>query len=111
MTAVRECLNRQRPFGKFDRQADMASKFGLNPDPAVTIDRKREAQPFRSKCDGFLPLSRHLSTVPGEDAEPHGNDVRKPKNHFETSQSDAFAASGFRLAPDIFGLTAESGIK
>ena len=45
----------------------------------------------------------------GDDSKPHGNDVRERKNHFETSQSDAFAASGFRLAPDIFVLTAESG--
>ena len=31
----------------------------MNPDSAVVIDRKRKAQPFRSKVDGFLPLSRH----------------------------------------------------
>jgi hypothetical protein len=48
--------------------------------------------------------------VLGDDTKPHRNDVREGKNRFETSQSDAFAASGFRLAPDIFGLTAESGL-
>ena len=29
LVAVRECLNRQRPFGKTDWQAEMASMFGL----------------------------------------------------------------------------------
>lgn len=29
LAAVRECLNRQRPFGKLDWQAEMASRFGL----------------------------------------------------------------------------------
>jgi len=48
--------------------------------------------------------------VLGEDTKPHINDVRECKNDFEISQSDAFAASGFRLASDIFGLTAESGL-
>ena len=75
----------------------------LNPDSAVAIDRKREAQPFRSQVDGFLPLTRHRLTVPGEDTKRHRYDVRECKNDFETSQSDAFAASGFRLASDIFG--------
>src|SRR5262245_24373448 len=80
------------------------------PNSAVAIDRKGEAQPFRSKVDGFLPLSRHRSAVLGEDTKPHANDVRERKNDFEISQSESFAASGFRLASDIFGLTAESGI-
>src|SRR5215510_11876788 len=78
------------------------------PDSAVAIDRKREVDSFRSQVDGFLPLSRHRSTVLREDTKPHRNDVRECKNDFETSQSDAFAASGFRLASDILGLTAES---
>src|SRR5439155_23977678 len=29
LAAVRECLNRQRPFGKLDWQAEIASRFGL----------------------------------------------------------------------------------
>jgi hypothetical protein len=57
------------------KQLVMAS----NPDSAVEIDRKREAQPFRSEVDGFLPLSRHRSAVLGGDAKPHGNDVRERK--------------------------------
>jgi hypothetical protein len=28
------------------------------PDCAVALDRKREAHPFRSKVDGFLPVRR-----------------------------------------------------
>src|SRR5262245_40819633 len=35
----------------------------------------------------------------------------RAQNDFATSQSDAFAASGFRLALGKFGLTAESGPK
>ena len=51
----------------------------INPDSAVAIDKKREAQPFRSEVDGFLPLSRHRSAVLRRDVEPHSNDVRKRK--------------------------------
>jgi hypothetical protein len=51
----------------------------FNPDSAVAIDKKREAQPFRSEVDGFLPLSRHRSAVLRGDVEPHSNDVRKRK--------------------------------
>jgi len=69
----------------------------MNPDFAVAIARKREAQPFSSKDDEFLPLSRHRSAVLGEDIKAHCDDVRECKNDFETSQSDAFAASGLRL--------------
>ena len=46
---------------------------------AVAIDRKLEAQPLRSEVDGFLLLSRHRSTVLGEDTKPHSNDVRERK--------------------------------
>src|SRR5262249_54915508 len=53
--------------------------------------------------DGFLPLTRHRLTVLGEDTKPYSNDMRECQNDSATSQSDAFAASGFRLAPDIFG--------
>ncbi len=49
------------------------------PDSAVAIDKKREAQPFRSEVDGFLPLSRHRSAVHRGDIESHSNDVRKRK--------------------------------
>ena len=37
--------------------------YCFNPDSAVAIDRKREAQSFRSEVDGLLPLSRHRSAV------------------------------------------------
>ena len=30
VATIRECLNRQRPFGQSEWQAEMASKFGLN---------------------------------------------------------------------------------
>jgi hypothetical protein len=48
----------------------------LNPDSAVAIDRKREAQPFRSEVDRFLPLSKHRSAVLRGDIKPYSNDVR-----------------------------------
>jgi hypothetical protein len=52
----------------------------MNPDSAVAIDRKREAQSFRSEVDGFLPLSRHRSAVlRGGGFKPHRNDVRERK--------------------------------
>ena len=43
------------------------------------VDGKREAEPFRSEVDGFLPLSRHQSAVLREGVKPHSNDVRERK--------------------------------
>jgi hypothetical protein len=51
----------------------------MNPDCEFVIDRKREAQSFRSEVDGFLPLSRYRSGVLPGDVEPHRNDVRERK--------------------------------
>jgi hypothetical protein len=51
----------------------------FNPDSAVAIDRKREAQSFRSKVDGFMPLSRHRSAVLREDVELDRNGFRERK--------------------------------
>src|SRR5262245_14906981 len=55
----------------------------FQPDSAGAIYRKREAQPFRSKIDGFLPLSRHRSAVLREEVEPRSNDVRECKMTLE----------------------------
>jgi hypothetical protein len=52
---------------------------GFNLDSAVAIDRKREAQPFRSQVDGFVPLSRHRSAVLRADVELDRNELREPK--------------------------------
>src|SRR5262245_33856646 len=41
--------------------------------------QRREAQPFRSEVDGFLPLSRHRSAVLRGEVKPHSNDVRERK--------------------------------
>jgi hypothetical protein len=49
----------------------------LNPDSAVAIDRKREAQSFRSEVDGFVPLSRYRSAVMRGDVELERNDLRE----------------------------------
>src|SRR5512145_3214579 len=51
----------------------------FNPDSAVALDMKREAQPFRSKVDGFLPLSRHRATVLPRHVKARNNEVRKRK--------------------------------
>ena len=59
--------------------------------------------------DSAVAIGGHRSTVLGEDTKLHSNNVRECKNDFATSPSDAFAAPGLHLAPDIFGLTAESG--
>jgi len=62
------------------RRTPPAAFFGepesFNPDSAVAIDKKREAQPFRSEVDGFLPLSKHRSAVFGGGIKPYRNDVR-----------------------------------
>ncbi|HVH91530.1 MAG TPA: hypothetical protein VM783_09105, partial [Candidatus Acidoferrum sp.] len=71
--------------------------------------QRREAQPFRSEVDGYLPRDRHRSAVLRGQVKPHSNDVRERKMTLK-SQSDAFAAPGLHLASGIFGLTAESGL-
>jgi hypothetical protein len=45
----------------------------------IQFDGKREAQPFRSKVDGFVPLSGHRSAVLRADLELDRNDLREPK--------------------------------
>jgi len=51
----------------------------LNPDSAVAIDGKREARSLRSEVDGFVPLSKHRSSVLRRDVEFHRNDLTKAK--------------------------------
>ena len=41
--------------------------------------QRREAQPFRSEVDGFLPLSRHRSAVLRGEVKPHSNEVLERK--------------------------------
>ena len=83
----------------------------LIPDSAVAIDKKREAQPFRSEVDGFLPLSRHRSAVLRGDVEPHRQRRAKAQNDFETSQSDAFAAPGFHRASGNCGIRVNKTVR
>ena len=83
----------------------------LNPDSAVAIDRNREAQPFRSKVDGFVPLSRHRSAVLRADVEVDRNDLRDPKKVLETTESDAFAAPGSHLASSLLVELRNPGLK
>src|SRR5262249_7717856 len=77
-------------------------------DSAVAIDRKREAQPFRSKVDGFLALSRHRSAVAGGDFKLHRNNVREHKLLCNFTVGRLRCS---RIPPHsryFFGLTAES---
>ncbi|HUK31201.1 MAG TPA: ATP-binding cassette domain-containing protein [Candidatus Acidoferrum sp.] len=51
----------------------------FNPDSAVAIHGKREAQSFRSKVDGLAPLSKQRSAVLRRDVEFHRNDLTNAK--------------------------------
>jgi hypothetical protein len=68
----------------------------LNPDSAVAIDRNRESQSFRSKVDGFVPLSRHRSAVLRADVELDRNGLREPK---KTLQLQSRTPSLLQIAP------------
>jgi hypothetical protein len=49
---------------KLSRMVDEVFSAGsLKPDSAVALSRKREVEPFRSKVDGLLPLSKRRSAV------------------------------------------------
>jgi hypothetical protein len=84
--------------------------FRLKPDSAVALNRKRQAQPFGSKVDGFLPLSKHRAQVLRRNVKACNNKVRKRKSDFEILRLDAFATPGFHLACRLLSLTAESGL-
>jgi hypothetical protein len=49
----------------------------FNPDSAVALSRKREAEPFRSKVDGFPLLSKHRSAVLEWNVKARESEVRK----------------------------------
>jgi len=83
----------------------------LNPDSAVAVDRKREAEPFHSKVDGLLPLSSYRSALVWWQVHLDSNEVPERKNDFEIAKSDAFAIPGFCLACGLIGLIVESGLK
>jgi hypothetical protein len=51
----------------------------IEPDSAVAIDSKREAQSFRSEDDEFVPLSRHRSAVLRGNVELDRNNLRERK--------------------------------
>jgi hypothetical protein len=79
----------------------------LNPDSAVANNKTREAQPFRSEVDGFLPLSRHRSALLRGDVEPHSNDVRKRKMTLKLHSRTPSLLQDSTSLP----ATAESGLK
>jgi hypothetical protein len=53
--------------------------IAIEPGFRSVVERRREAQSFRSEVDGVLPLRRHRSAVLGGDDKPHRNDVRERK--------------------------------
>jgi hypothetical protein len=53
LAAVRECLNRQRPFGKLDWQAEIASRFGLG---STLRPRGRPRSEKKSSLSSTLPF-------------------------------------------------------
>ena len=60
--------------------------------PYRSWDRqRREAQPFHSEVDGFLPLSRHRSAVLRGETKPHSNDVREHKMTLKIHSRTPFA--------------------
>src|SRR5918994_2103812 len=83
----------------------------LNPDSAVAIGQEVRGTilPQRSRwvC---ASEQRSLSGASRDCLSLIATSCESVK-HFETSQSDAFAAPGSHLASGIFGSTAESGIK
>jgi hypothetical protein len=94
LNRAEEIAQRTVPMTAFDA-VHVASLTTFNPDAAVARDGKRDAQPFRSKVDGLLPLSRHRATVLPRNVKARNNEVRKRKM---TLQLDAFATPGFHLA-------------
>ena len=103
----------EKPRGRFDQAASLeerveSSTFKIQPGFRSWDRQRREAQPFRSEGDGFLPLSRLRSAVLRGQVKPHSNDVRERKMTLKFTVG-RLAAPGLHLASGIFGLTAESG--
>jgi hypothetical protein len=83
----------------------------MNPDSEVAIDRKREAQSFRSEVDGFLPLSRHRSALlRGGWFKPHRNDVRERKTTLKLHSRTPSLLQDSTSLP-AFSSTAEFGLR
>ncbi|MET0643979.1 MAG: hypothetical protein ABWZ17_06345, partial [Candidatus Binatia bacterium] len=70
---------RHRPIAFVAEGLRLALYLAFNLDSAVGIARKRDAQPFRSEVDGFLPRGRHRSAVLRGQVKPHRNAVRERK--------------------------------
>ena len=51
LAAIRECLNRQRPFGKLEWQAEIAANFGLGSTLRPRGRPRSEEKSCLSSCD------------------------------------------------------------
>jgi hypothetical protein len=80
----------------------------FNPDSAVALSRKREAEPFRSKVDGFLPLCRYLSAVLGWNVKARDSEVRKREMTLKFHSRTPSLLQGSTSLPGS-SLIAESG--
>src|SRR5262249_22902947 len=81
----------------------------LNPNPAVAIDRGARRNPFAAKSMGFC-LCADINHRCLERMLKLMATTCQTQNDFATSQSDAFAAPGLRLAFGKSGLNAKSGV-
>jgi len=81
----------------------------MNPDFGVTIDRRREAQPFRSKSMGFYLWADIDQRCLEWMLLPYSNDVRGRKRTLKLhSRTPSLLQDSAPL--HSFGLTAESGM-
>jgi len=95
----------------FQRMTAAESNIGsfLTRIPSVAIDTNREAQPFRSKVDGFVPLSRHRSAVLRGDVELERNDLRERKTTLKLQSRTPSLLQERTSLPAFLVWTAESG--
>jgi hypothetical protein len=95
---------------ELSRRVDEGFSAGsLNPDSAVALSRKREVEPFRSKVDGFLPLSKPRSAVLGWNVKARHSEVRKREMTLKFHSRTPSLLQGSTSLPGS-SLIAESGL-
>jgi hypothetical protein len=75
------------------------SGLALSRIPQLRSNRKREAQPFRSKIDGLLPLSKHRAAVLRRNVKARNNEVRKRKMTLKFYSRTPSLLQGFTSLP------------
>src|ERR671911_2969581 len=81
----------------------------LNPDSAVAIGQEVRGTILPQRSRWVCASEQRSISAASTDRLASSQRRARAQNHFETSQSDAFAAPGSHLASGIFGSTAESG--